>query len=489
MAKYTPPFPLLNLVFAISVILCSSGCVVSLAPAYRVTKESNKIEFLSSQPPTLKLTASYTLENYGTTVLPFIDVALPNAARYGIKDLLIKVDGHAVTAPPASEGPQGGHATKFRIPFDSGWNPKQRRDVVLEYTFSAPEGSETHVGIAATSFYLISPGWLPALQAPNYALSSLPAGANRSTYSVQIPSDFLVLSSGKPRGRKKNRGMPEYLFELRKGDLKPYIVAGRYVTTSSKQRRGGAIFWTFDPLKEDPSAAEQQIASVTNILQKNFGPLAKSDLVVHAVESSRESATGSDEPMATPLPGGVLVNSQAIALGINSPNFSKLVARGLADSWFPDMNPLPDSLIGIDEGLPEYADIVVDEALEGQAMRRQLVLKYLKEYREGSKEAVEKPLISTTLQDPIEQRRIALAKAPLFFIALEDAYGEEPVRRALTQIRSLLRGPVLSYPDIRAALENVTNKDLAPMFRTWVYNVGIPAEFQEKYQNAEAGKN
>jgi hypothetical protein len=488
-AKHTPPFPLLNLIFAISIILCSSGCVVSLTPAYRVTKESNQIEFLSGPTPGLQLTASYTLENYGTTVLPFIDVALPNAGRYGIKDLLMKVDGHPVTAPPASEGPQEGQATKFRIPFDPGWNPKQRRDVVIEYTFRAPEGSGARVGVDAASFYLISPGWLPGLQSPNHAWSSLPADADRSTYSVQIPVDFLLLSPGKPRGRKKNPGMMEYRFELRKDDLKPYLIAGRYVTTPSKRREGGATFWTLDPVKEDPAVAEQQIASVANILQKNFGPLGKSDLVVHTVESSRAPAVGSDQPMATPFPAGVLVNSQALALGINSPNFSKLVASGLAHSWFSDMNPLPDSLIGIDEGLPEYADIVVDEALEGQAMRRQLVLKFLKEYREACEDAVEKPLISTTLQDPVEQRRIALAKAPLFFIALEDAYGEEPVRRALTQTRSLLRGQEVDYRDIRAALEGVTNKDLAPMFRTWVYNVGIPAEFQEKYQNAEAGKN
>jgi len=488
-AKHTPSFPLLNLIFAISVILCSSGCVVSLTPAYRVTKESNKIEFLSGQTPGLQLTSSYTLENYGTNVLPFIDVALPNAARYGIKDLLIRVDGHAVTAPPASEGPQEGQATKFRIPFDPAWNPKQRRDVVIEYTFNAAEGLETRVGLDAASFYLISPGWLPALQAPNHALSSLPADAHRSTYSVQIPADFLVLSSGKPRGRKKKQGIVEYRFELRKGDLEPYIVAGRYATTSSKQRTGGAMFWTFEPLKGDPAIAQQQLASVANILQKNFGPLGKSDLVVHSVESSEQHAAGSDEPMATPFPAGILVNSQAVSLGINSPNFSKLVASGLAHSWFPDTKPLPDSLIGIDEGLPEYADMVVDEALEGQGRRRQLVRKYLKEYGETSKEAVQKPLISTTLQDPLEQRRIAMAKAPLFFIALEDAYGEEPVRRALTQIRSLLRGQEVTYADIRAALEGVTNKDLAPMFRTWVFNVGIPAEFQEKYENAEAGKN
>jgi hypothetical protein len=488
-AKHTPPLPLLNLIFVISVILCSAGCVVSLAPAYRIAKESNKIEFLSGQTPGLKLTASYTLENYGTIVLPSIDVALPDASRYGIKDLLIKVDGHAVTAPPASGGPQEEQAAKVRIPFDPGWNPKQRRDVVIEYTLSAPQGSETRVGVAAASFYLISPGWLPVLQAPNHALASLPADAGRSAYAVQIPADFLVLSPGKPRGRKKNQGMVEYRFELRKDELDPYIVAGRYVTTSSKQREGGAIFWTFGPLKEDPAAAEERMASVANILQRNFGPLGKSYLVVHVVESPRPHAAGSDEPMAAPFPAGVLANPQAIALGINSPSFSKLVASGLAHSWFPNMNPLPDSLIGIDEGLPEYADIVVDQALEGRSMRSQIALKYLKEYSEGCKEAVEKPLISTTLQDPVEQRRIALAKAPLFFIALEDAYGEEPVRRALTQIRSLLRGQGVTYPELRAALENVTNKDLEPMFRTWVYNVGIPVEFQEKYENADAGKN
>jgi len=161
----------------------------------------------------------------------------------------------------------------------------------------------------------------------------------------------------------------------------------------------------------------------------------------------------------------------------------------LAHSWFVDTYTLPDSPIGIGEGLPEYADIVVGEALDGQATRRQLVVKFIREYREACKEAVEKPLISTTLQDPTEQRRIALAKAPLFFIALEDAYGAEPVRRALTQIRNLLRGQEVGYRDIRAALENETNKDLAPIFRTWVYNTGIPAEFQDKYESAEAGKN
>jgi len=88
-----------------------------------------------------------------------------------------------------------------------------------------------------------------------------------------------------------------------------------------------------------------------------------------------------------------------------------------------------------------------------------------------------------------EQRRIALAKAPLFFIALEDTYGEASVRQGLAQVVRLLRGQEVGYQDIRAAIENVTNKDLAPIFRTWLYKPGIPAEFREEYQSAGAGKN
>jgi hypothetical protein len=141
------------------------------------------------------------------------------------------------------------------------------------------------------------------------------------------------------------------------------------------------------------------------------------------------------------------------------------------------------------EGLSDYAVIVIDESRHGDSARSERVLRFLLEYDDACKEAVEKPLIAVATRDPVEQRRIALAKAPLFFIALEDTYGEESVRRGLEQVVSLLRGQEVRYQDIQAALENVTNQDLAPIFRTWLYKPGIPAEFREKYQRAAVGKN
>lgn len=465
-----------------------SSCVVSPAPNYRIDKAALRIEFTPGQSPELRLSASYTLENYGTSVLPFIDVILPKETRYGIRNLLVKVNGQTVNSAQGSEGSPGAWTIKFRVPFDPSWNPKERRNLVIEYNFTAQDGAEKSGALAAASFYLISPGWLPALQPPSHVLSSTPAIPQGTIYSVQVPADFLVLASGKPRGRKKDGGAVKYQFELRKDDPAPYVVAGRYLETRSSRQKNSVSFWTFGPLKGDPAGVEKQIASVSDTLQKNFGPLEKNNSGVRIVESAGASSDVTSEPQAVSFPAGVLASSQAMGAGIESPGFSKFISSALARSWFANISG-PDSPIGISEGLPEYAEAVVDESLSGQASRRDLTSRFLQEYESALKEAVEKPLISTTMQDAVEQRRIALAKAPLFFIALEDAYGEEPVRRGLAEVVTLLRGQKVGYPDIRAALESVTNKDLAPMFRVWVYKTGIPDEFRQKYEGAKAGND
>jgi hypothetical protein len=276
---------------------------------------------------------------------------------------------------------------------------------------------------------------------------------------------------------------------LSASDPAPFIVTGRYVDSCSNRKPCGAAFWTFEPLKTDLAPVEEQIASAWGILQKNFGPLQKNNLVPHVVESPGMRRMDYDVPAAAPFPGGVLVNSQAISLGVYSGDFLDLVTRALAGNWFGVQIYSQDSAVGMTEGLSDYAVIVIDEARHGDTARSDRVLRFLREYDDACKEAVEKPLVTVTMGDPVEQRRIALAKAPLFFIALEDAYGEESVRRGLAQVVSLLRGREVGYQDIRAAIENVTNKDLAPIFRTWLYKPGIPAEFREKYQSGAAGKN
>jgi len=86
--------------------------------------------------------------------------------------------------------------------------------------------------------------------------------------------------------------------------------------------------------------------------------------------------------------------------------------------------------------------------------------------------------------DAVGPRRIALAKAPLFFVALEDACGEAPMRAGLAHLLATERGLEAGYADLRAALEESSNRDLARMFRLWLNEKGIPQDFRERYQGS-----
>jgi hypothetical protein len=471
-------------VLAIFLALWAVGCATPLAPGYQILKESHAVQYAGGQAPELRVSSNYTLQNYGNGDLTFIDVILPDNKSYGTKNLHVEVDGREAKPEKLPSENQDESSNTFQISFDSRWTQKQKRSLAIEYTFSSPEDSGALITLGAESFHLGSHGWFPMLQPPKHVLSPYPDPPARTIYSVRVPAGFLVLAGGISRGRKKNAGEVEHRFELREGNPAPYVVAGRYVDSSANRKSGPVVFWTLEQLKDDPTTAEQRVAAAWDVLQRDFGPLDKNIRIPHIVESPALRASSASA--AAFFPGGALVNPGAFALGISGEDFPGEITRALAHGWFNQIYASPNAAIGMGEGLPEYATIVIDEARNGEAARRERVLHFLREYNGACQQAVEKPLIALTMQDPVEQRRIGLAKAPLFFIALEDAYGEQGVRRGLAQLIALLRGQGAGYDDLRSALEEATGKDLAPIFRVWLFQKGIPPEFRERYALAGA---
>jgi aminopeptidase N len=83
-------------------------------------------------------------------------------------------------------------------------------------------------------------------------------------------------------------------------------------------------------------------------------------------------------------------------------------------------------------------------------------------------------------------KRIARTKAPLFYVALEDAYGKDQIRAGLRQMVTLMRGKEAGIDVMRSALEQSTGKDLAPIFRIWLYQKGVPPDFRARYGPSSA---
>jgi hypothetical protein len=486
------PRPVAAAFLGLTLMLCASNCSVPLAPGYQILKESREVRFMPGPPPELQVRSTYTLQNVGSTSLTFIDVNFPDEKLFGRKNLRVELDGHEITPAKLPEEYQQESPNALRIAFDTPWERKQSHRLTIECSFRSPADRGSRITLGADNFHLGPRGWIPLPQPPKRVLAPYPARPPKMFYTVRVPDNFLVLARGRLAGRKKDGGEIEYRFEMRTGDLAPYIVAGRY-RDSSGHNSSSVSFWTFQPLKDDSTAAGQRISAAWSTLQTDFGPLDRNIVQPHVVDSPELRAHGDDEDTkaVASFPGGALVSEDALALGLQSDELLEKISHALAHSWFGDqLYPSTNSAVGLGEGLPDYATVVVDEAHGGEPARRKRIIEFLEEYDEAVKQAAatpnaEKPVIGTMVYDTIEQRRIARTKAALFFIELEDVYGEAPVRQGLKQVVAILGGKEVGYDDVRSALEQSTGKNLAEPFRTWLYSKGMPQDFRARYENGK----
>jgi len=466
------------------ILLCGYSCATPLAPGYRILSQTYEVHFLAGPPPELHIHLVYELRNVGTTDLTFLDAKFPDQREFGRKDLHAETDQHAVSPTELPAESEVGRTNMLRLPFDSPWTRGQTKTLSIEYTFASPANSGSLITLGANEFHLASRSWFAVLEAPKHLLAPTPTPPPVATYTIGVPADFFVLARGTPKGQRRRANQVDHRFLLSKDDLPPFVVAGRYVAAPAHGPAHSAVFWTVEALRGDASAAIEQITSDWNTLQSDFGPLDKDIVAPHVVESPELSRHLSGEPSAAAVafPGGAIVNPAALALGSSNDEFLDLVAHALAHNWFGDqIRPTADASIGIGEGLPEYATIVIEEARNGEAGRRRRILEYLHRYNDARMRSNETPLGIALLTDPLGPRRIALAKAPLFYIALEDVCGKIEVRRGLARVLGLLRGQTVDYNVLRSVLEQSTNRTLAQMFRIWLNDKGLPQDFLERY--------
>jgi len=475
------------------ILLCGYSCAVPLAPNYRILKASYEVRFVAGPPCQLHIRLVYKLQNNGNSDLAYLDAKFPDEREFGRTDLHAELEGAA--SPPVNLAPvsESGRPNTFRISLDSPWTRGQVRTLGIEYTFASPENSGSLITLGENEFHLGAGGWLPQFQAPKHLLASSPPPPALATYTLRVPADFVVLARGTPKGQSQEGGDVEHRFELGNGVGPPFVVAGRYVSTPSNRRSHSAVFWTLAPLPGDLSPTMESITLAWKTLETAFGPLDKTIIAPHIVESPElRTPAGEASETAVGFPGGAIANPAVFAMRTSHDTFVEVVTRALARNWFgEEIRPGPGTSIGIGEGLPEYATIVVEEARNGSAGRRRRVLEYLRRYNEARSRADETPLGVTTLNDPIGPLRIALAKAPLFYVNLEDVCGELEVRNGLARLVALLNGQEVDYSDLRAALEQSTNRNLGQLFRIWLNDKGLPQEFLDRYplgtSNEEAG--
>ena len=87
---------------------------------------------------------------------------------------------------------------------------------------------------------------------------------------------------------------------------------------------------------------------------------------------------------------------------------------------------------------------------------------------------------------PPEDQAVARAKSFLFFYALQDRYGREAFRKAMSHMLQARRERGLELSDLIAAFDQEANQNAAEFVRLWMKRPGVPEEFRARYREGAA---
>jgi hypothetical protein len=459
------------------------ACAVPLGPGYQIEQLQFEVRYLMTSPARLHVRASYRLKNIGNSKLLFLEVTLPGEQSLGRQSLRAWVDGREISLQPVGIG----GSRIVRIPFDPPWPQKQRRVLAFGYDLAPPAPGHAMLAVNDASFHSRDAAAFPLLRPPQGAFVKRGKHPKESRLVIQVPQDFQVFAGGWAQGSHGRGGETEHRFGVSKRSFEPFVVAGRYHQQQIHVVGATVILWTFEPLAaEQAQVAATRLAGSFQTFRTAFGSPWKTPPPVRLIETpaqltQRSGSTGDAAGVA--LPAGALLNRQAFALGITRDTFLSLAEHELAHTWFGQtIEPRPETEAALGEGLAEYTTIVAADARGGDPERRHRAALLLRWFDESRKNVADKPLLRLEPSDPFEQRVFGYSKGALFFLALEDRYGKENVRRALAHLVSSLRGSRFGYAELLSALELETQEKLGDFFRRWLDQTGIPDEVRARYE-------
>ncbi len=457
-----------------------AGCAVPLGPGFHFRSRRAGIEQTTTTPLRVHVRVTDQLANMGNRDLTYLDVTPPSSAL-GATNLRIRVDGREAQAAPVTAEP----GAPVRIRFQPPWPQKQVRSFVFDYDL---ESNPTSLVFAATpdAFFLADPNGFPRWIPPPGVFVTADSRARKEEFEVTVPSGFRALAGGRQRRSRRQGELTLHRYRISRETLPLFVIAGRYQELRLDTAHRDVIFWTLQPLDvQAAQRAAERLAETAAMYQEIFGPVARGRRPIHIVEMPAAPAqTHGNEPelSAASFPYGVLLGQRAFAKGIADDSVLELAERELARTWFGWLaRPSPEarSLLGRGAGL--YAAVMAAEVRGGAAARSQMISRLFLGY-DGQGSAADAALSSDPSASDTRERRAAEAyKAALFLVALEDLAGKEQLQRAARRVVQARAGRETAAGDLRSALEAETGSALADVFRTWLSQSDIPADFRARY--------
>ena len=455
------------MVAAVAAAVAATGCTVPLGPGFTIEQQRLEAAVVRSPQPRVDVRASWRVKNTGDRPLRWLDVEIPDAQTHGLSTLRVESDGkEAAPARAASNG-------AVRVPLGQPLEARDRQEIAVSYSLAGGTGV-----VAEDGGFVLPPGdWAPVLVPPegqgSFARGSEPP--KKWEMTVRVPAGFRVYASGREHGHSNEGQDVEYRFEQRRGGGLPSAAGGAYQETRSAAPGAAVIFWTRQAMPQDLAQRITAMAAESAaVFDAAFGARAAHDHAVRVIECPRAEPCWAVPGAA--LPGPEMFTPEFRSAGVR--DFNRQLARMWLDfRVHPDWSAEPYPM----GALADYAADLAAAGSGGPAARQRVIRARMEEFDRLELPERAVAALNARLTDSLAVRRYAEFQSEFFFFALEDAAGSENLERGLRHLLGTYAGGVWRAADLRAAVELESGKNLGPLFRVWLTEPGIPAEFRSRY--------
>jgi hypothetical protein len=454
---------------------------VALGPGYSIERQEIRVQFLPGPDSRIRVDSDYQLRNTGNQSLSSIELRLPWSRGFNVITAQAAWDGASLAGQNSPANPRN---TLLALP--QKWTVSGRHTLRLSAEFQSSAAGQAGFRFAADAFSLPSEGWAPQLLPSQGLFATGGVPPKEWKLVVRVPDGFLVHTSGGSKKTSRN-GREITIQSLQHPDDRyPFVVAGLYKETALDTGTGNKIFlWT--RAQEDSARLQQSADALVRAVQAydaTFGARAQKSKPFWIVEcplldgcfTAAESAYAN---LLSAEPGAVssqLVSLDTLLIGVSG-GAPKLAAAapGLAASWlgygqnpgfYEQQPPL--------SALPAFASALGEEAIEGPVSRTETIRRALR------------MIPKSAAARKTEDENVMRAKSFLFFYALQERYGQEVFRHAISHMLSARQGRGFDLDDLIAAFEQETHQNVAEFVRMWMKRPGVPEEFRARYEDSSA---
>lgn len=459
-----------------------AACVAALGPGYTIEKQEVRVHFLAEPQSRILLEADYQLRNTGNQQLSSLELRLPGRRRFHINSPHADWDGAVLEF---ENDPSTPRETLLRLP--EPWPVSARHSLHLSAEIAPSSPGENNLSFTSDAFFLPAEGWSPELLPAKGLFPTGGVPPRRWDLLVRAPESFLVHASGKVT--KTSHAGGELLLRATQlpQDRYPFVVAGRYLSSSLDSANQKVFLWT----RANQNAVNLGPASVSLVrailsLDSNFGARTKISQPLWIVEcpvvegcfTRRDSAYAklvgaADEPASAEM---ISMDTAVADVSGGTPKLAGVVAPSLAASWLGyGQNPGYYEQGPPLNALPAYAASVGREAVQGPAVREETIRRILR---------VIPPKPQKAEPHKTEDPAVLRAKSLLFFYALQERYGQENFGKALRHMLEARRGRGFNLDDLISAFEQETHQNVAEFVRQWMKHPGVPDEFRARHEDA-----